>query len=224
MDGSNDPGAQGKTPARERLAAVIGELGKTSAELALAQAPATRLSAVIAEADAIEAERARLHEAEERQLGAWLAAGGGGRRPGPDPARTAVEARIATLAGDSAAARAALPAAEHAFRTCAERTRALQRQRDEAACLAAVEAARDFAVRYREALTLALEREAILQGLRGELMSAGNQLDGEPAALAAAAAVGALIAGARRDAGVRHNPQAGRRLLEALRTDADATL
>lgn len=212
------------SPARDQLAAAIRDLDAVVAELAAAQEPAARLSAVIAEAAELEAERIALRRADEQRLGAWLAGGGEGPRPEPSPATLALEQRLAGLADDAAAARAALPAAEQSFQRCAERTRALQRRRDEAAYQAAFDAARGCAEGYGAALTVALEREAVLQGLRHELLVAGNRSDGEPAALAAAAKVGDLIIQTKRNAGTPLNPEVGRRLLEALRTDAGATL
>ncbi len=64
----------------------------------------------------------------------------------------------------------------------------------------------------------------MLHGLRDELAARANRPDGAPGAANAAARIGELIAETKRGAGVRHNPQAGRRLLAALLSDADATL
>jgi hypothetical protein len=212
------------TPARAQLAIAVADLAVAGAELAAVQEPATRLSAVIAEAARLEAELAAFRATDDERLGLWLAGGGNDPRPEPVPATIAAEERLGGLSGDAAAARAALPAAEHAFRLRAARVRDLQRRRDELVCAAAIDAARGFAEKYRAALTLALEHEAVLHGLRDELMVRGNRSDAEPGAMAAAARIGELIAETRRSAAVRHNPEAGRRLLAALHSDPDAAL
>jgi hypothetical protein len=211
-------------PARAQLRIAIADLASAGAELAAAQEPATRLAAVIAEAAGLEAEVAALRAADDDRLGRWLAAGGNSPRPEPGPATIAAEERLGGLSGDAIAARAALPAAEHSFRVCAERFHGLQRRRDEMVCAAAIGAARGFAEKYRAVLTVALEHEAVLHGLRDELLVRGNRADAEPAALAAAGWVSELIAATRRSAAVRRNPEAGRRLLAALQSDPGAAL
>ncbi len=213
------PGA----PARARLATAIRDLAIAAAALAASQQPVVRLGRVLAGAARCEAELAASRAADQEKLGAWLV-GGGDPRPAPDPATIAAEERCAAFAGDAAAARAALPAAEAAFRHCAERVRELQRRRDEAVCEAAVEAARHRAAAFRAALTLALEEEAVLHGLRDELAARGNRPDDVPGATNAAARIGELIAATKRSAGARRNLQAGRRLLDALLSDAKAAL
>lgn len=209
---------------RAPLAAAIHELAIAAAELNAAQQPAARFGDVIAKAARLEAEIASLRTADTARLGAWLAAGAAAPRPQPCPAMIAAEPRLEALAAEAVAARAALPAAEQAFQHCAERVRALQARRDAAIGEAAIEAARHYAKAYRAALTAALEREAVLHGLRNELLSRGNRPNGAPGATNAAARIGDLIAETKRSAAVRHNPQAGQRLLAALVSDADATL
>lgn len=212
------------SPARARLTAAISDLAGAAAELGAAQEPAVRLGTVIAEANRGEAELAELRAADQERLGAWLAGGGADPRPEPRPDTIAAERRRETSAADVSAARAALPAAEQSFQHRAERVRELQRRRDEAVCDAAVDAALGYAKIYRAALTSALEREAVLQGLRNELLLHGNRPDGAPGATNAAARIGDLIAQTKRGAAVPHNPGAGRRLLAALLSDPDATL
>lgn len=214
----------GSGPERARLAAAIIELTAAEAELAAAQAPATRLAAVIADASRLEAELVTLRAADEQRLGLWLADGVRDPRPEPNPTTIEAEKQLASLASDRAAAQAALPMAEQAFRRCADKVRECHRRRDEAICLAAIEAARDFANGYQTALTAALEREAVLHGLRDELLSQGNRPDAPPGALGAAARIGQLIAETKRAAAVRHDPQAAQRLLTALVADPDAQL
>ncbi|HEY3909622.1 MAG TPA: hypothetical protein VGM07_07005 [Stellaceae bacterium] len=101
--------------------------------------------------------------------------------------------------------------------------RASQGRRDAAVCEAAVDAARDYAEAYRAALTAALEHEAVLHGLRNELLARGNLPDGAPGAANAAARIGDLISSTKRSAAVRHNPEAGRRLLAELMSNPEAT-
>jgi aminopeptidase N len=165
-----------------------------------------------------------LRTADEMRLGAWLAEGSSEPRPQPGPATQNAETRVAVLATDAAAARAALPAAEQMFQRHAETVRTLQQRRDEAICAAAVEAAHKFAAGYLLTLTAALEREALLRGLRDELAAWGNRAGASPAALAAAAQVSDVIAATKRSATAALNPGAGRRLIEALAADPDAEL
>jgi hypothetical protein len=212
------------TPARTQLALASADLARAAAELAAAQEPAARLAAVIAEAARVEAELTTLQAADEARLGIWLAGGGAGHRPEPDPATVAAERRREALAADAIAARAALPAAERSFQHRAERVRELQRQRDLALCGAAIDVVRDFAQRYRAALTAALEHEAVLHGVRDELLVRANRPEDQAAALAAAARIGELIVETKRGVAVRHHPEAGRQLLAALASDPDATL
>ena len=213
-----------RSPARSELAMAILDLAHAGTELAAVQEPATRLVAVITEAARMEAEVAALRAGAEAQLGAWLAGSGADLRPEPGPATTAAEKRLAALSADAMAARAALPAAERSFQHCAERVREAQRRRDTALCGAAIEAASDFAQLYRASLTTALEHEAVLHGLREELLVRGNRPDAGPGALEAAARIGALIAQTKRDAAVCRHPEPGRRLLAALTSDCDAAL
>jgi len=213
-----------RRPERARLATAIDELTAASAELAAAHAPATRLAAVIAEASRLESELAALRAADEQRLGLWLAGDGDGPRPRPSLATVAAETRLTAQAGDAAAARAALPAAEQAFQRCAANVRELQRRRDEAICAAAIDAARGFAAGYQAALTAAMEQEAVLHGLRDELLRWGNGADAPPGAMDAAARIGHLIAETKRAAAVRRNPQAVQKLLAALAVDPDAGL
>jgi len=213
-----------RSPARAQLAMAAAALAAAGVELAAAQEPATRLGAVIAEAARLEAELEAFRAADGERLGRWLAGGSNDPRPEPGPATSAAEKRLEGLGGDASAARAALPAAEQAFRLCAERVRELQRRRDAVLCAAAIDAAHGFAKKYRAALTLALEHEAVLHGLRDELLVRGNRSDPDPAALAAAGRIGELIAETRRSAAVRHDPEAARHLLAALVSDPDAEM
>jgi hypothetical protein len=211
-------------PGRARLAAESRALAAATSVMETAQQQATRLSAAIAEASLLGTELAALRAADEATLGAWLAGNRGAPRPQPNPAILDAESRLARLAEDAAAARAALPAAEQAFQCRAERVRLLQRRRDDALCAAAVDAARAAAESYRAVLIAALEQEARLRGLHDELLLWGNRADSPSAALAAAAQIGDLITGTRRAAAVERNPAAGRGLIEALAADPDASL
>jgi hypothetical protein len=235
MDGPPDPSCQAaveradgvavpRRPERARLATAINELAAAGAELTAAHAPATRLAAVIAEASRLEGELAALRAADEQRLGLWLAANACDPRPEPSPATVAAETRLTARASDAAAARGALPGAEQAFQRCAANVRELQRRRDEAICVAAIDAARGFAAGYRAALTAAMEQEAVLYGLRDELLQWGNRADAPPGAMDAAARIGHLIAETKRAAAVRRNPQAAQKLLAALVADPDAGL
>jgi hypothetical protein len=220
----NEAGDSSRGAGRARLAAASGELAAATAALEAAQQFASRLSTVIGEASRLEAELATLRMADEMRLGAWLAEGSGEPRPQPGAATQDAETRVAVMAADAAAARAALPAAEQTFHRRAEMVRTWQRQRDEAICGAAVEAAHKFAAGYHAALTAALECEARLRGLRDELAAWGNRAGAPPTALAAAAQIAELIAVTKRGATVALNQGAGCRLIAALAADADAEL
>jgi hypothetical protein len=212
------------SPARARLGVAIAELAAAEAALGAAQEPATRLAAIVTAAAGSEAELAKLRAEEERRVGLWLAAGGRDVRPVPDPAIGAAEAHHAALAADAAAARAALPAAEAAYRHCAETVVNAQRRRDEALCAVAAEAADGFAREYRAALLTALRHEAVLHGLRAELLRRGNGSNTASGALEAAGRVAAVIAETKKSASVRHDLTTGGRLLAALMSDPDARL
>jgi hypothetical protein len=212
------------SPARAQLALAIADLAGAGAELAEAQGPAIRLGTVIAEAARLEAEIAAVRAADEARLGVWLAEGGADPHPEPHPTTITAVTRREALAADAVAARAALPAAERSFQDCAARVREMQRRRDAALCGAAIDAARGFAERYRAALTVALEHQAVLHGLRDELLARGNRSDPEPGAMDAAAKIGEIIAETKRGTAVRRNHETARRLLAALLSDPDASI
>lgn len=100
----------------------------------------------------------------------------------------------------------------------------MQRRRDEAVCAAAIDAARGFAEHYGAVLSTALEHEAVLHGLRDQLLSLGNRADASPGALDAAARIGQLIVETKQAAAARRNSDAAQRLLDALMADPDASL
>lgn len=216
--------SRARSPVRARLAAAIEILSRRAAELTAAQQPATRLGTVIADVSRLEAELAELRAADQRRLGAWLALNDGEPRPGSGAETIACEKQLAGIAGDAAAARTALAGAEQMFQRCAADVRELQRNRDEALSAAAIEAAREFAEEYRAALAVALEYEAVLHGLRDELLRCGNRADALPGAMEGAAGISQLIADTKRSVAVTHNPQAARKLLATLVSDPDARL
>jgi hypothetical protein len=216
--------SRARSPVRARLAAAIETLSRRAAELTAAQQPATRLGTVIADVSRLEAELAELRAADQRRLGAWLALNDGEPRPGSGAETIACEKQLAGIAGDAAAARTALAGAEQMFQRCAADVRELQRNRDEALSAAAIEAAREFAEEYRAALAVALEHEAVLHGLRDELLRCGNRADALPGAMEGAAGISQLIADTKRSVAVTHNPQAARKLLATLVSDPDARL
>jgi len=75
-------GNETRSTVRARLAAAIEELAAAEVELAAVHEPASRLAAIIAEANRLDDECAASRAAEEGQLGAWLA--GAGLLAGPD--------------------------------------------------------------------------------------------------------------------------------------------
>jgi|GEM_PF-1568815 hypothetical protein len=214
-----------RSPARTALSGAIAALRAASGELAAAQSAASRLAAILGEAARREAEMTQLRAAEEKRLGRWLAQDSDEPRPRSGAVIAAAKQPLTEIAEDAAAAQAALPDAEQAFHQCAARVRELQRRRDEAVCIAAVEAARDFAqTRLSTALAVALAHEAVLHGLRDELLRRGNRADAWPGALEAAARVGEAIHAAKRAASARRNAEPALRLLAALVDDPDAEL
>jgi hypothetical protein len=212
------------SPARGALRRAIAELDAMSRELGEAQKPAQRLFAAVAELEAAERSLAELRERDNAALADWLATGAEGPRPESSPATLDAERRVAQLNRDGAAARTALPAVEARLQAIAERVRTLHRERDDAVYWAAADAARAFALRWRERLVGALREEATLRGLHTELLTIGNLGNGVTAALGAAKVVGDLINEIKRSAAVPHDQESGRRLVAALMADPSAAL
>jgi hypothetical protein len=212
------------SPARERLRQLSGQLAGVQGELAEARLPERRLVDAIAEHDAAAAERARLRGEDDTVLADWLAAGGDGPRPSPADATLEVEQRVARLARDASASRAALPGVQE---TIGLATEALVRvaQRGDALMLVVLEAAESYANGpLMAAFTAALKAEAVLEGLEAELREQGMRDGMGSGPHRASLAVAELRRNVRAQAGAPHDRGPALKLLTALATDPAAEL
>lgn len=207
---------------RVRLAGAIAALNVAVEEMETAGQPCRRLGAALQACEAAARELAELRASDDAILATWLAEACPGPRPEPSGATLAAERRLAQLMRDGMAARSALPDAEAVFQRCAEIVRQLQRERDEAVHIVAVEAAERVAAELTAALNVALKAEARIRGLQTALLAIAQR--GDSSAYAAIERLNKLIKAAKEAAGVPHNPEAGRRLLDALAVDATAEL
>jgi hypothetical protein len=115
-----------------------------------------------------------------------------------------------------------LPAKEDAHRNAVEKLQAaaLARSAAVAAVAVAVEAAEQLGTELTAAINQSLIIEARLLGLRNALLARSNAGDAD--AGHAAETITAMIASAKRAAGVPRDTASGPRLLEALLTDPEA--
>jgi hypothetical protein len=121
------------------------------------------------------------------------------------------------LASDAEAAERIRPQAQEAHQRASQAVRERQADRDQALALAAVDAATLLTSRlWISQLTAALETQAILAGLAEELRRRGQD--------AAATQIVELIRETRASITTPANTIPGRRLLDALSSDARALL
>jgi hypothetical protein len=205
------------SPARERLGQAIAAFALAQRDLEDATMPVRRLDAVLAEAERLDRELARLQCEDESELGRWIAEGGSGTRPQPSAATLAADASLVALAPEVRAVSSALPAATAVQETAAERVRLAAAERDTALDAVAVEAASLAAGELTDLLNRALTVEARIHSLREAL---STRVSG----LAAGEKINGTVRQAKAAAGVPRNSDAGRRLLDALAHDPAATL
>jgi hypothetical protein len=113
-----------------------------------------------------------------------------------------------------------LPAKEDAHRNAVEKLQAAALARSAAVAAVAVEAAEQLGTELTAAINQSLIIEARLLGLRNALLARSNAGDAD--AGHAAETITAMIASAKRAAGVPRDTASGPRLLEALLTDPEA--
>jgi hypothetical protein len=213
--------------ARAELRRATEQLAAASHALAEAQGPERRLSAVVAELEAVELELAGLRAEDDKQLGAWLANGDvSAIRPSPSAATLAAETKLIALQRDAGAAKAALPVATDRVQRATEAVGRLNSVRLRAVWECAVaEAARYADEVWRPMLTEGLRVSAPLHSLRDELTKIGRSgVDPDPAVIGAAMRVDEIIRETRATTGAPPDPAAGCRLLAALIDDATAEL
>jgi hypothetical protein len=119
-----------------------------------------------------------LRQADQVELGRWIASGAGATgdsRPEPSAATLSAERDLALAAVDADAARSALPALNDAWHAATERVRATDARRDEAVFAAAAAIARERAVELRRRVLAVLAVEAELTSVADELYSIGRR-------------------------------------------------
>jgi hypothetical protein len=215
-----------QSPAREALAGAIRSLAAASAELERASRPAERLQNLIAAHDRAVRALAEAREADTAELGAWLAEGRDGGRPGLSDATREAERAVRELEVDAAAARLALPATATVHAQAHAQLVTAQHHRDECLAVAALAAAREVVdTELKAALEDVLKIEVRLRGLQLALGEAGNRVV-EPIRNAGgcAAQISDLIGKAREEAAIMRDDAVGRDFLNRLAGDPEAKL
>jgi hypothetical protein len=211
--------------ARTALRTAIELHAAAAAELAESQAPERRLSAVIRELATAEHDLATCRAEDDDVLADWLADGAEGERPRPSMRTLDAERATAALGRDAVAARAALPGHQAKVQARAERVRDLGIARTDAAYLASVEAVREFLdTEFGPAIQRLLAIEAKARSVERALHKLGNGSNPSRVALGCSVEVATAIRNAKGAAGVPHDNDTGRRLLDRLMSDAEATL
>jgi hypothetical protein len=205
---------------RSGLASAISVLQLACAEAEEARQPVDRLEASIRRAAEVETALRAARQADQAELGEWIAGGCQGPRPTPSPETLAHERNLAVMAADAQAARDTLPRLTAILEQVNSRVRAASAQRASAVYRAAVAIAFARAEELRRRLDNALLVEAELNSLTDALTLAHNKGDHE--ALIAANEVRAAIMGAKKAAAVPHVPRVGSALLARLMTDPAA--
>jgi hypothetical protein len=221
-------GSPPEQPERDRLRNAIERVASLTKALTEASAPITRLSAITGALAAAEADLARCRAADDCRLGEWLVTGGEGARPEVSLATLEAERRVAGLARDGAAARAAMPALEASYQQAAAPIRAAQSERDAAVYAVAGEVGMFF-VRtiFRQRIAELMATEAVAVGLVRALAEASPRNDGspdDPRPLAAAALITEALYREQQAGQAVAGIDRGRRLLRALASDSEAVL
>jgi hypothetical protein len=213
------------SPTRDALRNAIKSLEAASTELTEAQVPEQRLLAIVRELETVEGELTACHAEDERALGTWLAVGADGERPQPSVRTLAAERTVAALGRDAAAARSALLEHQTKVQLCAERVRDLGIARREVAYKVAVEAVREFLDReFRPAIQRLLAFEAKARSVERALRDLGNGADPSSLALGCSVEVAEAIRAAKAAERVPHDHETGKRLIDRLVTNAEASL
>jgi hypothetical protein len=213
------------SPGRDALCSAIKALAAASVELTEAQGPEGRLSAIVRELEAAERNLAACHAEDDQMLGSWLADGAKGERPQPSVQTLTSERAIAALGRDAIVARAALPEHQAKVQVCTERVRDLGIARRNAAYRVAVEAVRELIdAELRPAMKHVLAIEAKARSVEQALYELGYGANPSPVALGCSVDVATAIREAKAAAGVMHDHETGKRLIDRLMNDAEATL
>lgn len=213
------------SPARETLRIAIELLAVAAAELTKSQAPERRLSSVVDELTTAEHNLTACRAEDDRALAAWLADGAEGERPRPSVQTLTAERAIAALGRDAVAAQAALPEHQARVQVCSDRVRDLGMARTDAAYRASVQAVREFLdTEFGPAIQRLLVIEAKARSVERALHKFGCGSTPSAIALGCSVEVATAIRQAKAAAGVPNDDVTGRRLLDGLMNDAEATL
>jgi hypothetical protein len=212
------------TGVRGELAHRAAELKAAMAALELARQPEQRLGDAIREYEAAAAELAARKAEHMSALSGWLA-DPQGSTPLPSVELAEAQHKTTVLRELRDAAEARLPSATAAVAEASARVGAAYRQLEQTAMRAVVEAAADFAGGpLIAAHNFALNADAVLEGLEQLLAERGRRDgDGSPAHRAGLA-VAQLRREAKAAAGVAHNLERGRKLLNSIIDDPGAVL
>jgi hypothetical protein len=211
--------------ARDALRIAIELHTAAIAELIESQAPEQRLSAAVNELANAEGNLTACRDEDDRVLAAWLADGAQGERPRPSEQTLAAERAVAELGRDAVAARAALPTHQVKVQVCTERVRDLGIARVDAVYLASVQAVREFLdAEFGPAIQRLLVIEAKARSVERALHQLGHGSNPSPVALGCSVEVATAIRQAKAAAGVPHDDDTGKRLLDCLMSGAEAGL
>jgi hypothetical protein len=211
--------------ARNALRTAMELHAAATAELIKSQAPEHRLSGIVRELETAEHNLTACRIEDNRVLAAWLAVGAEGERPRPNERTLAAERAVAELGPDAVAARASLPEHQSKVQVCAERVRDLSIARLDAMYTASVRAVREFLdTEFGPAIQHLLVIEAKARSVERALYQLGHGSNPSAVALGCSVEVATAIRQAKAAARVPHNDDAGRRLLDRLMTDANASL
>jgi len=211
--------------ARDALRTAIELHAAATAELIASQAPEQRLIAIVHELATAGHNLTACRAEDERIFGAWLADGAEGKRPRPSAQTLAAERAVTALGRDAVAARAALAEHQAKVQVCAAQVRDSGIARTDATYLAAVQAVREFLdAEFGPAIQRMLVIEAKARSVERALHELGNGPNPSAVALGCSVEVATAIRHAKAAAGVPHDNDTGRRLLDRLMSDAGATL
>jgi hypothetical protein len=210
-------------PTRQRLAEAITALEHAHGAVELAAEPVHHLTEILTEHDRLQGQLHELVDRDEKLTGEWLAGGRIGPHPGAAADTQQLHDQIVRMGAEVAAARRTLPVKEQLHRAAIERlgeaTAARDAALDEVACVVADA----VAGRLTEALNQSLTIEAQLLCVHHALLERARDRTNSGAGHAAER-IAVMIRAAKRNAGVPHNSESGRWLLQALATNPKATL
>jgi len=211
--------------ARDALRIAIELHAAAVDELTDSQAPEQRLFGVVQELATAERNLTACRCEDDRVLAAWLVDRAEGKRPQPSEQTLAAERAVTERGRDANAARAALPELQDKVQVCAERVRDLGIARLDAVYLASVQAVREFLdTEFGPAIRRLLAIEAKARSVERALHQLGHGANPSAVALGCSVEVATAIHQAKTAAGVPHDDDTGRRLLDRLISDPEARL